>query len=116
MRETVKKLADLGVKHILCAPVRADGEGVGMKNEILSTEEAYNAMIDYIPQYIADGAPIKIGLMGIFKMVNPSEYKIPLAHAPENANIDKIYVCHSIRKSFHIDFEGFVMPCPPNGL
>ena len=116
LRETVKKLADLGVNYLLCSPVSADGEAVGMKNEILSPAEAYNALIDYIPQYISDGAPIKINLMGIFNTISPSEYRIPFVHVPENVDIDKNCVCPSIRKSLHIDFNGFVMPCPAMGF
>lgn len=56
LRETVKTLAGLGVQNLRVAPISEDGEALGMSDQILSTDEAYNALIDYIPQYIADGA------------------------------------------------------------
>lgn len=35
-----------------------------------------------------------------------------MAKAPEDANIDRNCVCGQVRNSIHIDFDGFVMPCP----
>ena len=112
LRDTVKKLASLGVNYLRVAPVSENGEASGMSDKILSTEETYNAIIDYIPQYISDGAPMPISLMGVFEGINTSEYKIPMINAPENVNIDRNCVCGAVRNSIHIDFAGFVMPCP----
>lgn len=112
LRDTVKELANLGVSYLRVAPVSEDGEALGMSDKILSNEELYNALIDYIPQYIADGAPMKISLMGTFEGINTSEYRIPMAKAPEDVNIDRNCVCGQVRNSIHIDFNGFIMPCP----
>ena len=116
LRDTVKTLAGLGVQNLRVASIAEDGEALGMSDKILSTEEAYNALIDYIPQYIADGAPMPVILMGIFYGINTAEYKIPMANIPEGVNIDKMCICGQVRNSIHIDFNGFVMPCPPMGL
>ena len=116
LRDTVKKLANLGVNYLRVAPISADGEALGMSDKILSTEETYNALIDYIPQYISDGAPVPVSLLGIFDGINATEYKISMAKAPEDANIDRLCVCGQVRNSIHIDFDGFVMPCPAMGF
>ena len=111
-RDTVKTLARLGVKYLRVAPILENGEALGMSDKILSTEEFFNFAIEYIPQYIADGAPVPISLSGVFEGINTSEYKIPMVKAPEGANIDRNCVCGSVRNSIHVDFNGFVMPCP----
>lgn len=116
LRETVKTLASLGVKYLRVVPITQDGEAFGMSDKILSTAEAYNFLIDYIPQYIEDGAPMPLNLMGIFEGVNAHEYRISLEKSPEGVNIDKNCVCGQVRNSIHIDFNGLVMPCPPMGF
>ena len=116
LRDTVKKLASLGVNYLRVAPISEDGEAVGMSDKILSTEELFNALIEYIPQYISDGAPVRVSLSGVFEGISPSEYNIPMAKAPEGVNIDRACVCGTVRNSLHIDFNGFVMPCPTMGF
>ncbi len=115
LRETVKKLASLGVKYLKVTPIALSGEALGMKEKILSTEEIFNFCLDYIPQYISDSAPLPLNLSGIFYGMNASEYKIPIVKAPEGINCDKNCLCEYIRNQIHIDFNGFVMPCPPMG-
>ena len=112
LRDTVKKLASLGVNYLRVASISEDGEALGMSDKILSTDETYNALIDYIPQYISDGAPVKLSLSGIFEGISPSEYNIPMAKVPEGVNIDRACVCGTVHNAIHIDFNGFVMPCP----
>lgn len=116
LRGTVNKLADLGLQMLRVALVSEDGEALGISNQILSDEEAFNAIIDYIPQYIADGAPMPVTLMGIFEGFDSTQFRIPTAKAPEDANIDRNCVCGQVRNSIHIDFNGFVMPCPMMGF
>ncbi|MBR4153343.1 MAG: radical SAM protein [Selenomonadaceae bacterium] len=115
LRDTAKKLSGLGVKYLKVTPIATSGEALGMSDQILSTSELYNVLIDYIPQYIAEGAPLPISLSGIFYGINASEYKIPIVKAPEGIDCDKNCVCEYIRNQIHIDFNGFVMPCPPMG-
>lgn len=115
LRDTIKELGGLGVQFLRVAPISEDGEALGMSEQILSTEEFYDAIIDYIPQYIADGVPMRANLMGVFEGINATEYKISMAKAPEDANIDRKCVCGQVRNSIHIDFNGFVMPCPMMG-
>lgn len=115
LRETVKTLASVGANYLRVVPVSADGEALGMSDKILSTAEMYDILLDYIPQYIEDGAPMPLSLMGTFGGINTTEYTIPLVKKPEGLNIDKLCVCANVRNSFHIDFNGFVMPCPSMG-
>lgn len=112
-RETVQKLASLGINNLRVAPISEDGEALGMSDKILSTEELFNFYLDYIPQYIADGAPIKLSLSGVFDGISTSEYNIPMVTCQEGKNIDRNCLCGAIRNGIHIDFAGFVMPCPP---
>lgn len=113
LRATVKKLAEVGAKYLRVAPITAAGEALDIKDKILSIDELYNILIDYIPQYIADGAPIPLSLMGIFEGINSSEYTVSIIKHPNAADVENHCVCDQVRNSIHIDFEGLVMPCPP---
>ena len=115
-RDSVKKLADFGVQYLKVSSIYPDGEALGMKDKILTTEEIFNFILLYIPQYISDGAPVLINLSGIFEGINATEYRIPLAKYPEDINCDNFCVCGQVRNSIHIDFNGFMMPCPPMGI
>jgi radical SAM protein with 4Fe4S-binding SPASM domain len=115
LRDTAKKLAGLGVKYLKVTPITTSGEALGMKEQILSIEEIFNLCLDYIPKYIADGAPLPISLSGIFYGINTAEYSVPMSKVPEGIDCDKNCVCEYIRNQIHIDFNGFVMPCPPMG-
>ena len=115
LRETVKTLASAGANYLRVVPVSKSGDAFGMSDKILSTAEMYDLLLDYIPQYIEDGAPMPLSLMGTFEGINTTEYRIPLAKFPESLNIDKQCVCANVRNSFHVDFNGFVMPCPSMG-
>ena len=68
-RETVKKLANLGVNYLRVAHISEDGEALGMGDKILSTEELFNFYLKYMPQYIEDGAPLRLNLSGVFEFV-----------------------------------------------
>lgn len=116
LRETVKTLASAGVNYLRVVPITEDGEALGMKDKLFSTVEMYDLLLDYIPQYIEDGAPLPVSLMGIFNGINTTEYSIKLVKNPEGIDIDKLCLCPNIRNSIHIDFNGFVMPCPPMGF
>ena len=112
LHDTVKKLANLGVNYLRVSAISENGEASGMSDKILSTEEFFNAIIDYIPQYIADCATINLTLSNIFECINHSEYKIPLVNYQEGINIDRDCACWVVRNSIHINFAGLVMPCP----
>ena len=116
LRETVNKLAGLGVYYMGIMPISDRGEASGMIDKILSTEELFNLYLEYIPEYIEDGAPMRLHLGAFFEGINATKYHIPFVKSSEGVNIDKNCVCGAVRNSVHIDFNGFVMPCPPMGV
>ena len=116
LRETVKTLGSLGVSFLRVAPIFAAGEAVGMTDKILSTEEIYEICLDYIPQYIEDGAPLPIILVGMFMGLNDKEYSIANEKMPESMNSDNYCLCGHVRNSMCINFDGLTLPCPAMGF
>lgn len=112
LRDTVNKLAELGVNRLRVATLVVEGECENIKNQVLSDEELFNFCLEYIPQYIEDGAPIPINLVSMFESRNTSEYKIPLAKMPEGIPSENYCVCGHMRNIMHLDFDGYLMPCP----
>ena len=113
LRETVNKMASFGVRYFCVTAITDCGEASGMTDKILSTDERYDICLDYIPQYIEDGAPLPLNLSALFEAENTSEYSIPLVRTCQGGNIDKRFVCYSMRNAIYIDFDGVVVPCPP---
>lgn len=113
LRETVNKMASFGVRYFGVTSIKDCGEALGMSDKILSPEERFDFFLDYIPQYIEDGAPLPLHLGALFEAKDTSEYRIPFVKTCEGSNIDGRFVCPTMRNSIYIDFDGFVMPCPP---
>lgn len=112
-RDTVKTLAKAGADYMRVSTIVTQGEAVEMRDKILTPEEIFNFHLSYIPQYIEDGAPLAVNLTSVFESFNTTEYRIPFAKMSEDIPSDNYCVCGHVRNSMHIDFDGYIMPCPP---
>ena len=112
LRETVKRLAELGCSSLKTNPVSDVGawkeNGYG---ESITTEELYQLYLDYIPQYYEDGMPLSIQLGGFFSASPryPKEYDIPSIKSCSDAS--KTCVCGHARMVMYISAEGRTLPC-----
>lgn len=113
VRESVKLLASLGVDSVGIGRIFAEGAAFDMQDELMTREEQDNFFLEYIPQYIADGAPTELHLMGMFTGISATEYLIPLVKMPENFKCDNHCVCGTARNYMQIDYDGSVVPCMP---
>lgn len=112
IRETVNLLASLGVSSIKIGNAYPQGDWEGQKEHWLSQEEAWEAFLEYIPQYFEDGMPTSIGLEGFFS------YDIPRARqsAIFERNVEEQYfpraiMCAHVRREMYVSPQGKVLPC-----
>lgn len=112
LRETVRRLAELGCRSLKTNPVSNVGawkeNGFG---ESISINELYQLYLDYIPHYYEDGMPLSIMLGGFFSAnpKHPQNYDIPLmknCKDPQSACI-----CGHSRMVMYISAEGRTLPC-----
>ena len=113
VRESVKLLASLGVDSVGIGIIFVAGAAFDMQDKLMTQEEQYDFFLEYIPQYIADGAPIELHLSGMFSAFGATEYSIPIVKMAENFKCDNYCLCGHARNFMQIDYDGYVVPCMP---
>ena len=112
LRESVNLAASLGLVHLKMNVASPTGRWKNETEHFLSQDEANQAILDYIPQYIADGMPVSVQFCG-FLDFNKEErlVMIPYAKFPGVAGSEKAYACGAVRNSMYISPQGRVLPC-----
>jgi len=64
LKESVDLLASLGVSHIKMNIASPTGRWKNEQEHFLSADEAYQAVIDYLPVYESDGMPVSAQFCG----------------------------------------------------
>ncbi len=112
IRDSVNLMASLGCRGLKIGNASPQGEWLNEPQHYLTQEETWQAFLDYIPQYLADGKPMPIGLEGIFNCDLP-EMK-PMANfeksVPEE-RFPKALMCGHVRSSMYVSPQGRVLPC-----
>ncbi len=112
LRETVNKLAELGVGSLKVTPVSDVGSWKeGGYGASITPEELYETYLNYIPHYYEDGMPVSLQLGGFFMADpdRPDEYAVPsMKHCSDPG---KTCVCGHARQVMYISAEGRALPC-----
>jgi radical SAM protein with 4Fe4S-binding SPASM domain len=115
IRTTVELLSELGVSSLKVNPAILMGEWVKEASKFaLTTEEAFQVYLDYIPYYFKDNMPINIMLEGFFACAKGSlEYNIPSVKCTDDCDRSNNTICDHARSSLYISPEGIALPCMP---
>ena len=113
LRPSVKRLAEFGLRSFKVNPLSPVGEGEVIRDNALSIAEIYETLLEYIPQYYADGAPIDLHLAGFFSAFRPAYYRIGCCKMPETIPSDDKCLCAHARNVMYITSEGRMLPCIP---
>ena len=111
LRETVNRLADVGVSYAIVNRMLDLGEwqkyGEGLT---LSQAEIFRAYLDYLPQFFADGMPIRVTLNRILSLHRGSyDYEILPIKPP--CSFAKRPVCSDAHRIPMILGDGRLVPC-----
>lgn len=114
IRETVNRMAELGVSFMKISPNMELGEWMSpeMKSIHISEEKFLEAVCRYIPQYFADDAPVGIMLQGAF-MFTKKTGKWGIyneIHCPP-ADEESMPSCGILQTSFYMSASGRILPC-----
>lgn len=66
IRESVNRMASLGVTIMKIGNTYPQGEWKDQKEHYLTRSELWEAFLEYIPHFFEDGMPITLGLEGFF--------------------------------------------------
>lgn len=114
-RDSVKLLGELGCKSLKVNTLKAEGEGTGITEYMISLEEEYQFYMDYLPQYFEDGEPVRIMLSAMFMKTPDGKYTIPAEKLPEDRDCSNYCLCGHARNVMHITADGYIVPCIPIG-
>ena len=114
LRETVNRMASLGVRGMKLGSMMQQGEWA--RPEVLELQltraEEQALFEEYIPQYFEDDAPLNI-MMGASFMYSPGDKQWGIFHEKKCTPADerKVLACGVLGRSFYIGAEGMVAPC-----
>lgn len=112
IRDTVKRMGELGVAHMKIGPSMEMGEWTSpdVRDLHLSEDETLEAVCDYIPQFFEDGAPTSLMMERYFEFDRESNaWSIPALW--KGTDLCSEPNCGVITQSFFISAEGRVVPC-----
>ena len=114
LRESVRMLADLGVKSLKCGAIMDLGEWTEpeIRELHLTPEEEMEIFEKYIPQYFEDDAPMSLSLSGAFVYEKGSRKFGSFFHReiPKEKE-DRTLACPVLGNSFYIGADGAIAPC-----
>lgn len=111
IRETVNLLASLHVDYIKIAPMLRLGLWEKhYADKTLTTEELLDVVLEYIPDFFADGKPCSLEIGGFFAYFKENDISTTfLAKSPECPA--PVYPCQSVASRLYVGSDGRVFPC-----
>lgn len=112
LKENIDLLASLGLAHVKMNVASATGRWKNETEHFLTQDEANQAIIDYIPQYVADGMPVSAQFCGFIDFNKKTrKILIPSNKFGGGEGVEKGYACGAVTNSMYISPTGKVLPC-----
>ena len=116
LRETVNLLASLGLVHLKMNVASPTGRWKNETEHFITQDEANQAILDYIPQYIEDGMPLSVQFCGLLDFDKEHRrIQIPSRKYSGIAGAEKQLACGAVRDSMYISPNGRILPCMTMG-
>ena len=112
LRETVNLLASLGLVHLKMNVATPTGRWKNESQHFISQDEANEAILEYIPQYIEDGIPLSVQFCGILDFDKDKKViMIPFRKFSGVAGANDASACGAVKTSMYISPQGKILPC-----
>lgn len=112
LKENVDLLASLGLEHVKMNIASATGRWKRETEHFLSQDEANQVVMDYIPQYVADGMPISAQFCGLIDFNKESRrVSIPYNKYGGGEGTERGYACGAVANGMYVSPAGKVLPC-----
>ena len=113
LRESVRALGELGVASLKVNRLNCVGEGAALTEWAITAEQEYEAYLEYIPQYVADGMPVPIlALSGLFS-ARHGKFCVASERYGEDCDCSGKYLCNAARNTMYLGPDKRVLPCIP---
>ena len=112
LKESIDLLGSIGVIHVKMNVATPTGRWKNETEHFISQDEANEAILEYIPQYVADGMPVSVQFCGIldFNIVK-GKIDIPYRKYSGVDGCEKTYACGAVKTGMYISPVGKILPC-----
>ena len=112
LRESINLLAQLGAVHLKMNVASPEGRWASEKEHFITQEEAFRAIIDYLPEYVEDGMPISVQFCTLIDFNKERKFVgIPAARFSGKDIAAKTPACGAVKTGMYISPTGMVLPC-----
>lgn len=112
LRESLNLLGSLGLSHVKMNVASPTGRWKNETEHFLSQDEANEAILEYLPQYVEDGMPVSAQFCGFIDFNKESrKILIPYQKYSGGEGAVKAYACGAVRNGMYISPQGRVLPC-----
>ena len=112
LKENVDLLGSLGVSHLKMNIAAPTGRWKNQQEHFLSQNEANEAIMAYIPQYVADGMPLSVQFSTLIEFSRERRAVIlPMAGFSGSEEAGESWACGTVKKTLYISPQGKILPC-----
>ena len=112
LKSDIDLLASLGLVHVKMNVISPTGRWKNETEHFLSQDEANEAILEYIPQYVADGMPISVQFCGLLDFNKEAKrIRIPFCKYSGMKEAEKAYACGVVKTGMYISPVGKILPC-----
>ena len=109
---SIDLLESLGCKHIKMNVATPAGEWANEKEHFVSWEEAYEAVLNYLPSFIAEGKKISAQFCMILDYDKDRDlWRVPVERYPSREDSFQRPSCGAMRSGMYIGPTGNILPC-----
>ena len=112
LKENIDLLASLGLSHLKMNVATPAGRWKNETEHFISEDEANEAILEYIPQYVADGVPLSVQFCGFIDFNKEKKLiHIPYQRFGNEEGSEKAWACGAVKDGMYISPKGMVLPC-----
>ena len=112
LRKNINFLAELGLSHVKMNVASATGRWKNETEHFISEDEANEAILSYIPQYVEDGMPVSAQFCGFLDFNREMRViRVPFMKYSGREGAEKSMACGVVKESMYISPKGKVLPC-----
>lgn len=111
LAESVRLLASLGCSGLKVSGLRDQGAARQLQDVILNRDELFSVLLDYLPRFFEDGAPMDLMLDGLFAYSKRDGKVFIPFERDASAAPEACLLCGHVRHSLYISPEAQLLPC-----
>ncbi len=116
LKQNIDFLSSIGLSHVKMNVASPTGRWKNETEHFATQDETNQAILDYIPQYVADSMPVSVQFCGILDFNKRSKkILIPYQKYSNVEGCERVYACGAVKNGMYISPKGKILPCMTMG-